>query len=145
MRRLLLALALASAPHIAGAQGLPLGRVACEGTYMNIPMQGVVDFTSYQYGQFSGLGGTGSRSQIGYFMREGRMHDLPGTVMMLGAFQSQHGFAHFEAQVVAGLGRGAVWVNGASHRQTFAQFGFFPGGMVMMTEDGVRVDFACHG
>jgi len=145
MKTLSLVLALVLAPITALAQGLPLGTLRCTGTFAGIPMVGVVDFTLYQYGQFSGVGGTGIRSQISYYIREGRMEELPGTAVMFAYFESPRGFANFEAQVVGGVGRGAVWLNGASHRQTFADFGFLPGQIVMVTEDGARVTFDCEG
>lgn len=140
-RRIVLLFSLLATPiH---AQGVPVGQVPCQATYAGQPFQGVIAFQIIQLAGEIGIGNVGTRHQILMLLRMGRAHEIPGTLLMNGHFRSAATFADFEATMVGNQGTGAVWINGANHRATYADFYLVEGKVIMMTEDGQRVDYLC--
>lgn len=125
------------------AQGIPVGQVPCQATYAGQPFQGVIAFQIIQLAGEIGIGNAGTRHQILMLVRMGRAHEIPGTLVMNGHFRSTTAFADFEATMAGNSGAGAVWINGANHRATYADFQLVQGGVIMLTEDGQRVDYVC--
>ena len=141
LRRLSLLFALLAAPiH---AQGIPVGQLQCQSTYAGQAFNGVIEFQIMQLAGEVGVGNAGARHQILMLVRMGRANEIPGTLMMNGHFRSATSFADFEATMGGNQGAGAVWINGANHRATYANFYLVEGGVIMVTEDNQRVDYLC--
>jgi hypothetical protein len=126
------------------AQGIPVGQLQCQTTYAGQPFQGVIQFHIMQLAGEVGVGNAGARHQILMLVRMGRANEIPGTLMMNGHFRSATAIADFEATMGGNQGAGAVWINGANHRATYADFYLVQGGVIMVTEDNQRVDYICR-
>ena len=141
LRLIVLSLGLFATPIY--AQGLVVGRMQCHSTYAGHTFQGAIQFQILQMGTDPGLGKNGPARQIITLIRRGKGNEIPGTLFMNGHFESPTSFADFEATMGGNQGAGAVWLNGENHRATYAAFYIVEGGVVMMTEDQVRVDYIC--
>lgn len=141
MVRRLIALILLALP--AHAQGIPVGELQCQTTYAGQTFKGVIQFQILQLGADPGLGKNGPAGQVIMLIRRGKANEIPGTLMMNGHFRGLTAFADFEATMGGNQGTGAVWLNGANHRATYADFYIVEGGVIMLTEDNQRVDYLC--
>jgi hypothetical protein len=144
IRRLLLSLAFATSAAFAHAQGLPIAQMQCSTTYAGVQYSGTILFQLMQYSGATSMGAAGLRQQFNLLLRSGRANEIPGTLMMNGHFRSAVAFVDFEATTAGNQGAGAIWINGASHRSTYANFYVVQGGVVAITEDQVRVDYHCQ-
>lgn len=144
IRRLLLSLGFALATAPAQAQGIPIAQMQCTTNYMGYPFNGTILFQLLQYSGATDIGAAGLREQINLLLRMGRANEIPGTLMMNGHFETSGAFADFEATMAGNQGAGAIWMNGASHRATYASFYVVKGGVVVVTEDQVRIDYSCQ-
>lgn len=127
------------------AQGLIISEMQCQTTYRGIPFQGVFQVQVHIYSGSTGDGYSVDRSQLNWMLKEGRASEIPGTLVLMGEFTAPGVVVHVEApNIVGGQGTGGIVVNGQIHRATYATFYLVAGGVVALTEDRERIEYACR-
>lgn len=75
---------------------------------------------------------------------EGRGHEIPGTLNVIGAFNYGGARMDFDVMLTGGTrGTGQYWFNGASHRGTIFELQLVKGGFQTLDEYGVGSNFSC--
>ncbi len=142
----LFAIGLFGVSAMANAQGLPIDQMQCKGTYGQLAYEGVVLADLWQYAASANLGAAGERRQLGYYLRQGEMHKIPGTVRLFAEMiDNSRNLVNFEVFLTQGTqGTGSVWVNGMRHRETFMTLVVQPNGFIIYPETGGGAQFICE-
>ena len=92
----------------ANAQDLPVAQMKCKGAYAGISYDGSELADLWPYAGSTTLDTAGERRQLGYYLQQGEIHQIPGTVNlfteMLDGVGNLVNFEVFLQQLVRGTG-----------------------------------------
>jgi hypothetical protein len=133
------------APVMSLAQGLPIATLKCTTTISGIPVEGDVHISLFTYGGGASLGNATERQQIKFMILEGRAHEIPGLLNVIGIFQAGADRMDFDVMLTRGTeGTGQYWFNGMSHRGIIFDLALVQGGMIARDEKGNVAEYRCQ-
>lgn len=127
------------------AQGLPVAEMRCSADAGGIKTDGFVQVSLFTYGSAGAVGGAAERQQIKAMLLNGRAHEIPGTLNVIGVFNYAGARLDLDVMLTGGtFGTGQYWFNGMSHRATIVELRLVQGGFVTRDENGTVAQFSCQ-
>ena len=144
-RKLAAACIVSVAPAVSLAQGLPIATLKCTTTISGVQAAGDVHISLFSYGGGASVGSATERQQIKFMILEGRAHEIPGMLNVIGIFQAGATRMDFDVMLTRGIeGTGQYWFNGMSHRGTIFDLALVQGGMIARDELGNVAEYRCQ-
>ncbi len=127
------------------AQGLPVAELRCNADAGGIKTDGFVQVSLFTYGSAGAIGGAAERQQIKAMLLNGRAHEIPGTLNVIGVFNYAGARLDLDVMLTGGtFGTGQYWFNGMSHRAKIVELRLVQGGFVTRDENGAVAQFNCQ-